>query len=81
MLYSIVLMLYGIWRSRQAIRLTAIALFGVVTLKIFIYDLSFLATLYRIFSFIGLGVLLLLVSYLYQRFKHLILPDKSEAKT
>jgi uncharacterized membrane protein len=75
MLYSIALMLYGIWRSRQAIRLTAIALFGLAILKIFIYDLSFLATLYRIFSFIGLGVLLLLVSYLYQRFKHLILPE------
>ncbi len=80
MLYSIALMLYGIWRSRQPIRLTAIALFGLAILKIFIYDLSFLATLYRIFSFIGLGVLLLLVSYLYQRFKHLILPDR-EAKT
>ncbi len=80
MLYSIALMLYGIWRSRQPIRLTAIALFGLAILKIFIYDLSFLATLYRIFSFIGLGVLLLLVSFLYQRFKHLILPDKSEAK-
>ncbi len=80
MLYSIVLMLYGIWRSRQPIRLTAIALFGLAILKIFIYDLSFLATLYRIFSFIGLGVLLLLVSYLYQRFKHLILPDNSEGK-
>jgi len=80
MLYSIALMLYGIWRSRQAIRLTAIALFGLAILKIFIYDLSFLATLYRIFSFIGLGVLLLLVSYLYQRFKHLILPDNSEGK-
>ncbi len=76
MFYSITLMLYGIWRSRQPIRLMAIALFGLVILKIFIYDLSFLATLYRIFSFIGLGVLLLLVSYLYQRFKHLILPDK-----
>ncbi len=75
MLYSIALMLYGIWRSRQPIRLTAIALFGLAILKIFIYDLSFLATLYRIFSFIGLGVLLLLVSYLYQRFKHLILPE------
>ncbi|MFQ3608829.1 MAG: DUF2339 domain-containing protein [Chloroherpetonaceae bacterium] len=75
MLYSIALMLYGIWRSRQPIRLTAMALFGLATLKIFIYDLSFLATLYRIFSFIGLGVLLLLASYLYQRFKHLILPD------
>lgn len=74
-LYSIALMLYGIWRARQPIRLTAIAFFGLAILKIFIYDLSFLATLYRIFSFIGLGAFLLLVSYLYQRYKRLILPE------
>ena len=79
MLYSIVLMLYGIWRSRQPIRLTAMALFGIVIIKIFIYDLSFLPTLYRMVSFIGLGVLLLSVSYLYQRFKHMILPNKTTA--
>ncbi|MCS6988102.1 MAG: DUF2339 domain-containing protein [Chloroherpetonaceae bacterium] len=72
-LYSIALMLYGIWRARQPIRLAAIGLFGLAILKIFIYDLSFLDTLYRIFSFIGLGALLLLASYLYQRYKHLIL--------
>lgn len=42
--------------------------FGISILKIFIYDLSFLDTLYRIFSFIGLGLMLLMVSYLYHRF-------------
>jgi uncharacterized membrane protein len=51
----------------------AFALFGVSILKIFIYDLSFLDTLYRIFSFLGLGVILLAVSYLYQRYRGIIL--------
>jgi uncharacterized membrane protein len=35
--------------------------------KVFIYDLAFLNTSYRVLSFIGLGVLLLACSYLYQR--------------
>jgi uncharacterized membrane protein len=70
--YSVVLMLTGIWRRLQGLRIIAIALFGITILKIFIYDLSFLERLYRIFSFIGLGVILLAVSYLYQRYKSAI---------
>jgi uncharacterized membrane protein len=71
--YSIVLMTIGIWKRARFIRMEAIILFGVSILKIFIYDLSFLDTLYRIFSFVGLGVILLAVSYLYQRYGENIL--------
>lgn len=70
--YSILLMAYGIIRRRTLIRMLAMALFGVAILKIFIYDLSFLETLYRIFSFLVLGLILLVVSYLYQRYKSII---------
>jgi uncharacterized membrane protein len=70
--YSVALMVTGIWRRLQGLRIIAIALFGITILKIFIYDLSFLERLYRIFSFIGLGVILLAVSYLYQRYKAVI---------
>jgi hypothetical protein len=73
LVYSILLMAYGIWRRTRLLRIMAIALFGVAILKIFIYDLSFLDTLYRIFSFLGLGVILLAVSYLYQRYRVVIL--------
>jgi len=73
LLYSIGLMILGFWRRDREFRLQAIALFGIAILKIFLYDLSFLETLYRIFSFIGLGVILLFVSYLYQRYKDIIL--------
>jgi uncharacterized membrane protein len=68
-------MVVGIWRRTATLRIMAIMLFGVAIAKIFIYDLSFLETLYRIFSFIGLGVILLVVSYLYQRYKAVILGE------
>jgi hypothetical protein len=71
--FSIVLMLWGIWKRTRNLRIMSIVLFGVAILKIFIYDLSFLDTLYRIGSFVGLGVILLSVSYLYQRYKAVIL--------
>lgn len=69
LMYSIILMGVGIWRRMAGARFAAIGLFGLTILKIFVYDLSFLGTLYRFISFIGLGLVLLGVSYLYQRYK------------
>ena len=73
LLYSGVLLAAGIWKKSKGLRFFSIGLFGLTILKIFIYDLSFLETLYRIFSFVGLGLILLGVSYAYQRYKHLLL--------
>jgi uncharacterized membrane protein len=73
-------MVVGIWRRRAGLRLVAMVLFGVTILKIFFYDLSFLQTLYRIFSFIGLGLILLAMSYLYQRYKGIILGESVNIK-
>jgi hypothetical protein len=67
LLYSLGLMVTGLMRKNKLLRLTAMGLFGVAILKIFLFDLSFLGMLYRIFSFIGLGVVLLVVSFLYQK--------------
>ena len=70
--YSILLIAYGIWRRSLLLRMLAIILVGIAILKIFFYDLSFLETGYRIVSFIGLGLILLAISFLYQRFKSVI---------
>ena len=69
LIYAIILMGLGIRKRTKRYRMIAILFFGITVLKIFIYDLAFLETLYRIFSFIGLGVILLFVSYLYQRYR------------
>lgn len=78
--FSIVLMVVGLWKRHRNVRLVAIGLFGITILKIFIYDLSFLETLYRIFSFMGLGVILLGVSYLYQKYKGIILEAEEDVE-
>ncbi len=79
LLYSGVLLTVGIWKSSKGLRFFSIGLFGLTILKIFVYDLSFLETLYRIFSFIGLGLILLAASYAYQRYKHLLLGEQAVA--
>lgn len=78
LLYSIGLMGFGIWRRLRPLRILAIILFGCTILKIFIYDLSFLDTVYRFISFIALGLILLAVSYLYQRYRAIIFGPSSE---
>ncbi len=75
LLYSAVLMSVGLWRKHRGLRVAAILLFGITILKIFIYDLSFLETLYRIFSFLTLGVILIAVSFAYQKYKDVIVGE------
>ncbi len=72
MLYSLLLFAVGMVRSSVAPRYASIVLFGVTILKIFLSDLSFLDTPYRIASFMVLGLILLLVSFIYQRYRHVI---------
>ena len=65
--YATVLILAGVKRRVAALRWQALALFGLVAGKVFLFDLSFLERFYRILSFLLLGLVLLLVSFLYQR--------------
>jgi uncharacterized membrane protein len=57
----------GVRTHRPALRWQGLALFGIVVVKVFFSDLADLRGLYRIASAIILGVLLLAVSFLYQR--------------
>ncbi len=65
--YASVLIILGVRRSSPLLRWQALALFGIVVGKVFLYDLSSLERVYRIVSFLVLGVVLLVVSFLYQR--------------
>jgi hypothetical protein len=66
-LYGAGLLMVGRLRRSRLLRVLALALLGLTTLKVFVWDLSSLDRVYRIVSFIALGLVLLAVSYLYQR--------------
>jgi uncharacterized membrane protein len=65
--YASALIALGIRRKSALLRWQALSLFGLVVIKVFIYDSSFLERFYRIVSFLILGLVLLVVSFLYQR--------------
>ena len=71
-LYASLLTGVGIYKRVRGVRVLGIVLLAVTIVKVFLVDLSALQTFYRIISFIVLGLLLLAVSYCYNRFKHFI---------
>jgi uncharacterized membrane protein len=67
MAYGGLLMVIGFWRASAFVRWQALVLIALTTMKVFTYDTSQLDRIYRILSFIALGILLLAISFAYQR--------------
>ena len=67
MAYGAMLMVVGFLRRSAFVRWQALILIAATVVKVFVYDLSQLDRGYRIVSFIVLGVLLLAISFVYQR--------------
>jgi uncharacterized membrane protein len=69
----------GILRFGAPVRLFGLALLALATLKVFIVDLASLDTSYRVLSFIGLGILLLAGSFVYQHYKQTLIQGGPKA--
>ena len=66
------LIVLGIWKKKKHLRVGAIALFGITLVKLFFYDIAYLDTIAKTIVFVALGVLLLIISFLYNKYKHVI---------
>ena len=64
--YGAVLIAIGMRRDHPLTRYIGIAVIAIASFKVFFYDLWELGGIYRVIGFIVFGVLLVLVSYLYQ---------------
>ncbi|MDQ2840454.1 MAG: DUF2339 domain-containing protein [Acidobacteriota bacterium] len=67
MIFGAVLLEVGFWRRSAFLRWQALVLLAVTIGKVFLVDMSALSQGLRILSFLGLGALLLAVSFVYQR--------------
>jgi uncharacterized membrane protein len=67
MIYGAILLALGIGRGSPFLRWQALALLVVAIGKVFLVDVSELSQGFRILSFLGLGALLLAVSFVYQK--------------
>ncbi|HEX8515918.1 MAG TPA: DUF2339 domain-containing protein [Bacteroidia bacterium] len=76
-IYSFILIAWGIFKANRLMRISAISLFGLTLVKLVTFDTWDLSTGYKIIAFILLGVILLIVAFLYQKFKTLIFGEDS----
>ena len=78
--YGGAMLAVGIVRRQRLLRIMALLLLGVTIFKVFIFDLASLDQVYRMISFIVLGLILLAVSFLYQRLRQLIIDAEEIAE-
>ncbi|WP_020604190.1 DUF2339 domain-containing protein [Spirosoma spitsbergense] len=67
----------GLTRRNRQFRILSLSLFALTLVKLFFYDLEGISEGGRIAAFISLGALLLIISFMYQRIKRLILDNNT----
>ncbi|NJM25901.1 MAG: DUF2339 domain-containing protein [Bacteroidia bacterium] len=67
--YALYLIVVGLKKDLAHLRVIAIIVFGVTVLKLFFYDMAGMSTISKTVVMIVLGVLLLVASFLYNKFK------------
>ncbi len=70
-------MIIGLNRHVKVVRMTGLSLFGIVIAKLVLHDLWLMSPVGRIIVFILLGVILLAISFLYQRLRTVIFADEN----
>jgi len=74
--YALALIAYGIWKQKQHLRIGGIGLFTLTLAKLFLYDISHLNTISKTIVLVSLGVLLLIISFLYNKYNQKISDEK-----
>lgn len=77
-IYSLFLIALGIFKNKKYLRIGAIALFGLTLVKLFFYDIASMNTITKTIVFVSLGILLLIISFLYNKYKHRIADESHE---
>lgn len=66
--FGAALLMLGVARRGKMLRYASLVVMLLVIGKVFLYDMANLSDLWRVFSFLGLGVSLLALAWVYQRF-------------
>jgi uncharacterized membrane protein len=66
---AVILFIFGIYRNKSWARITAVLLMSITLGKLVIFDSSKFSTIQKIIAYVIIGSLLLVLSFLYQKFK------------
>jgi uncharacterized membrane protein len=67
-IYALLLIIRGIWKKKTHLRVGAIVLLLVTLIKLFFYDIAGLDNITKTIVFVSLGILLLIISFLYNKY-------------
>ncbi len=76
--YAVALLSVGFWRRFRALRFAGLGLFGATALKIVLVDIAEVKQIYRIVSFLVVGLLMIGGAYLYHRIEKCLIPEPGE---
>src|SRR4029078_12178523 len=68
LVFALMLLAVGLWPKAPWLRHGALAILILTFCKVFLSDMAALGGLYRVASFLGLGLFLVGIGYLYQRY-------------
>ena len=71
-------LIVGIKKQIKSIRIIALVLLGITIVKLFTYDINNISETGKIIAFILLGVLILIISFVYQKLKILVINDTKD---
>lgn len=77
-IYALVLVSIGIYQAKKYLRIGAIGLFAITLIKVFFYDIAYMDTISKTVVFVSLGVLILVVAFLYNKYTSLIFSAKED---
>jgi uncharacterized membrane protein len=66
--YGVATLVAGLWLASKPVRLLSAVVVTLTAVKVFLLDLSNVGGVWRAFSFIGLGLVLIGIALVYQRF-------------
>jgi len=78
---AFVFLIIGIKKQLKSLRIIALSLLGLTILKLFLYDISNISETGKIISFILLGILILIISFVYQKIKVLVIDENKPEET
>jgi len=76
--YALMLIGLGISGRKKYLRIAAITLFAATLVKLFFYDITKLDTIMKTVLFLALGVLMLIISFLYNKYKNYLFGETED---
>lgn len=77
-IFSFIFLIIGIKKQWKTLRVIALSLLGLTIVKLFVYDIKNASETGKIVAFILLGVLILIISFVYQKIKKLVINETPE---